>query len=316
MLLNLDTCLDILFGVAVGDALGVPVEFLNRSELMYSPVSGMTGYGSHNMPPGTFSDDSSLTFCLAEALTSSYDINIIAENFIKWRCDNYWTATGVVFDVGITTQNAIERLVKGIRPDLAGDFDVWANGNGSLMRILPLMLYLHNKPVDKRYLITKEVSSITHGHVRSAIACFYYLEFALKLIQGKDKFDIYNELQSETPIFLQSIGIVTEERYIFNRLLVDRIDMMPMTDIKSSGYVLHTLEASIYCLLTTDNYKDAVLKAINMGDDTDTTGAVTGGLAALLYGHKTIPAEWLDTLARKDDIEDLAARMFNNLSVF
>ena len=310
-LLTLNTCLDILLGVSVGDALGVPVEFNSRQEIAQNPVMDMIGFGTHNKPAGTFSDDSSLTFCLAEAITSGFDLNKIADNFIKWRYGNYWTATNEVFDIGITTQHAIDRLVKGVRPDLAGDFEVYSNGNGSLMRILPLLIYINNKPIAQRYQITRDVSSITHGHIRSSIACFYYLEFALGLVRGTDKYRIYKSLQWTIPQFLDSISINPAEKNIFTRLLNDEIYMIDDKQIRSSGYVVHTLEASIWCLLTTENYKDAVLKAVNLGEDTDTTGAVTGGLAALLYGYKTIPQHWLDQLAGKTEIEDLAVRMSN-----
>jgi len=177
------------------------------------------------------------------------------------------------------------------------------------MRILPLLVYLKNKPIAARYELIKQVSSITHGHIRSAIACFYYLEFALWILKGEKKLAIYQRLQKDIAGYLQSVNIIQEERNLFNRLLVDRIDMMPEDQIQSSGYVLHTLEASIWCLLNTDNYKDAVLKAVNLGEDTDTTGAVTGGLAGLLYGYEDIPKNWLNQLARKNDIEDLALRM-------
>jgi ADP-ribosyl-[dinitrogen reductase] hydrolase len=308
-LVTLDTCLDILLGVSVGDALGVPVEFRSREQIRKSPVKDITGFGTHNQPPGTFSDDSSLTFCLAEALTMGYDLNIIAQNFIKWRYHNYWTATNEVFDIGATTQSAISTLVQGVRPDLAGDFDVSSNGNGSLMRILPLLTYTYNMSIAERYRITKDVSSITHGHIRSAIACFYYLEFALGLVQGLDKYAIYKSLQSTVPNLLDSLSINPAEKNIFSRLLIDNIDLIEENKIKSSGYVLDTLEASIWCLLTTNSYKQAVLKAVNLGNDTDTTGAVTGGLAALLYGYQTIPKNWVGKLARRDDIENLALRL-------
>jgi ADP-ribosyl-[dinitrogen reductase] hydrolase len=311
---NYNTGLDILFGVSVGDALGVPVEFKSREDISKNPVRDLIGFGTHNMPAGTFSDDSSLMFCLAEALTMGYDLNQVAQNFIKWRYNNYWTATDEVFDIGINTQHAIDRLVKGVRPDLAGDFEERSNGNGSLMRILPLLLYIKNKPVSERYEIIKQVSGITHGHVRSVISCFYYLQFALGILSGMDKFQVYMELQLFIPAFLDSIHINPSEKNIFYRLLIDRIDLIPEAKIQNSGYVLHTLEASIWCLLNTDNYAAAVLKAVNLGSDTDTTGAVTGGLAGLLYGHKSIPTHWLAQLARKSDIEDLAMRMTNNLS--
>ncbi|MES2645802.1 MAG: ADP-ribosylglycohydrolase family protein [Bacteroidota bacterium] len=300
---------DILFGVAIGDALGVPVEFKSRNTISQKPVTDMTGFGTHNLPAGTFSDDSSLAFCLAEALTQEFNLNVIADNFVAWLNHNYWTPRGNVFDVGIATIQAIRRLQKGCSPELAGGIDVSENGNGSLMRILPLLVYIKDKDKAERYQITKQVSSITHGHIRSVIACFYYLEFARQIITGTDKFQIYRNLQNEIPAFLNSLSINAKEISLFDRLLKSSIYELTHNEIFSSGYVLHTLEASIWCLLTTHNYENATLKAVNLGEDTDTTGAVTGGLAGLLYGFQKIPKSWLQQIARKKDIEDLAGRL-------
>ena len=187
--------------------------------------------------------------------------------------------------------------------------DVSDNGNGSLMRILPLLAHTKDKQVSERYQITKQVSSITHGHIRSIISCFYYLEFARQIINGIDKFQIYRNLQTEVSEHLISLSINPNEIKLFDRLLTGNIYELTDSEIFSSGYVLHTLEASIWCLLTTDNYKAATLKAVNLGEDTDTTGAVTGGLAGLLYGVGTIPQNWMQQIARKEDIEDLANRL-------
>lgn len=302
-----------LFGIAVGDALGVPVEFNSRETIAQNPVTDMIGYGTYNLPKGTWSDDSSLTFCLAETLTKDFDLQAIGGNFVKWFYENYWTARGEVFDIGIATKEAIERLSKGERPDLAGNFEESSNGNGSLMRILPLLFYVKNKPINERYQITKQVSSITHAHIRSVIACFYYLEFAKQILEGHDKFETYRLLQSSIPEFLKSLSINPNEISLFDRLFKGNIFELPENEIQSSGYVLYTLEASIWCLLTTDNYHDAVLKAVNLGSDTDTTAAVTGGLAGLLYGFDNIPPDWLQNLARFNDIENLVSRMSNNL---
>jgi len=302
-----------LFGIAVGDALGVPVEFNSRETIAQNPVTDMIGYGTYNLPKGTWSDDSSLTFCLAEALTKDFDLQAIGGNFVRWFYENYWTARGEVFDIGIATKEAIERLSKGERPDLAGNFEESSNGNGSLMRILPLLFYVKNKPINERYQITKQVSSITHAHIRSVIACFYYLEFAKQILEGHDKFETYRLLQSSIPEFLKSLSINPNEISLFDRLFKGNIFELPENEIQSSGYVLYTLEASIWCLLTTDNYHDAVLKAVNLGSDTDTTAAVTGGLAGLLYGFDNIPPDWLQNLARFNDIENLVSRMSNNL---
>ena len=298
-----------LFGVAIGDALGLPVEFKSRETIIQKPVTDMIGYGTYNLPPGTFSDDSSMTFCLAEALTQDFDLNTIGQNFVKWYHDNFWTARGEVFDIGIATREAINRLAKGQQPEFAESTDASSNGNGSLMRILPLLFYIKDLSISERYEITKKVSSITHRHIRSVISCFYYLEFSREILLGKDKFEIYQKLQTEIPDFLNSRSINPHEISLFARLLNKDISELAEHEILSSGYVLHSLEASIWCLLTTDNYKDATLNAVNLGEDTDTTAAITGGLAGLLYGFDSIPKSWIEQLARKDDIEDLAQRM-------
>jgi ADP-ribosylglycohydrolase len=303
-----------LFGVAVGDALGVPVEFKSRNTIMQNPITDMIGFGTYNLPPGTFSDDSSLTFCLAEALTEEFDLNIIGKNFVKWVTENYWTPRGSVFDIGIATRQAIDRLAKGEKPDLAGGFDVSSNGNGSLMRILPLVFYIFDKPISERYQITKQVSSITHGHIRSVIACFYYLEFARQIILGVDKFEIYENLKAEISNHLNSLSINPSEISLYQRILKENVYKLTDQEISSSGYVLHTLEASIWCLLTTENFREATLKAVNLGEDTDTTGAVTGGLAGLLYGYDNIPQTWTESIARKTDIENLTERLNNKIA--
>src|SRR5665648_70840 len=309
-----DQIKSVLFGVAVGDAVGVPVEFKSREYLRKNLVSNMIGNGTHNVPAGTFSDDGSLTFCLAEALTLDFDLKNIGQNFVNWYKNNFWTAQGNVFDIGNTTRQAIYRLESGIRPDLAGGIDGDSNGNGSLMRILPLFFYLLDKKSHERFEITKQVSSITHGHIRSIIACFYYLEFAKQLFEKKDKFEIYEDLKKEMTDDLLLFSDTPSEIEVYNRLLKGNIYELSEEKIHSSGYVVHTLEASIWCLLTTDNYKDAVLKAVNLGEDTDTTGAVTGGLAGLLYCVGDIPKRWIDKLARRDDIDDLAERMGEKFS--
>jgi ADP-ribosyl-[dinitrogen reductase] hydrolase len=304
----------LLLGVAVGDALGVPVEFRKRESLRKNPVNDMMGYGTHHQPPGTFSDDSSFTFCLAEMLTGEFDLNTLARNFTRWQDEGYWTAGGNVFDVGITTGKAIARLKKGVRPEQAGGTDDDSNGNGSLMRISPLIFYLVDKPVNERFEIIRKVSSVTHAHIRSVIACFYYLEFGRQLLEGKDKFEIYGNLREEIPAFLNSLTVDPTEIARFDLLLQGNIVEQTEDTISGSGYVVRTLEAAIWCLLTTNSYREAVLKAVNLGDDTDTTAAVTGGLAGLLHGTDDIPAGWIIQLARYNDIEDLAERFERRLS--
>jgi ADP-ribosyl-[dinitrogen reductase] hydrolase len=300
-----------LFGVAIGDALGVPVEFNGRATLLVRPITDFEGYKSHFQPPGTFSDDSSLTFCLAESLCNGYNLADIGAKFVQWRDQGYWTARGDVFDIGNSTASAISRLRKGTRPELAGDFFEDCNGNGSLMRILPLLFYIKDFGIEQRFEITKDVSSITHGHIRSVIACFYYLEFALQILQGKNKEDAYSATAKLVKEFLQKTEIIPDEIDQFASLLHQNIAEKEMNEIRSSGYVLDTLQAAIWCLMTTTNYKEAVIKAVNLGSDTDTTGAVTGGLAGLYYGFENIPKKWRKEILRRDDIADLSQRLFS-----
>jgi ADP-ribosyl-[dinitrogen reductase] hydrolase len=299
----------ILISTAIGDALGVPVEFKPRAYLKENPVTDMLEFGTHHQPKGTWSDDTSLMLCLAESIVEGLDLNKLAQKFIAWKNDNLWTPHGWVFDIGIGTRVAIERLEEGELPELAGGFEEFDNGNGSLMRILPLIIYTKDLDIDQRFEWTKKVSSLTHAHVRSVMACFYYLEFAKKIIEGKDKFLTFNELQLELYHYFVSRKINPLEIQKFSRLLFDDISKVEEDKIKSSGYVIDTLEASIWSILTTDTYKYAILKAVNLGQDTDTTAAVTGGLSGLIYGLETIPTEWIDVLARKKDIIRLSNRV-------
>jgi ADP-ribosyl-[dinitrogen reductase] hydrolase len=299
---NLQT---ILLATATADALGVPVEFTPRAVISQNLVTDMQAYGTYNQPKGTWSDDTSLMLCLAESLVEGLDLHRLAQKFIAWKNDNYWTARGWVFDIGIATRAAIERLENGTPPELAGGFEEDDNGNGSLMRILPLILFTKDLDINQRYEWTKKVSAITHAHIRSAMACFYYLEFAKKILEGQDKFQAYADLQTEIMTYFENREINPLEIQHFKRLLHEDISTKATHEIFSRGYVIYTLEASIWCILTTNSYKEAVLKAVNLGEDTDTTAAVTGGLAGLIYGLDGIPTAWLDTIARKTDIINL-----------
>lgn len=302
---------DILLGTAIGDALGVPVEFEYRQVLEKNPVVGMREYGTHNQPKGTWSDDSSLALCLAESLCNGYNLNDIADKFIRWYYDGYCTPYGRVFDVGITTARAISNLQSGIKPNLAGMDRERDNGNGSLMRILPLVPYILNMEEEDRFRIIGEVSSLTHRHPRSILACIALCEFAIQYINLQAVERAYQAMQ-QTILQLLKKEMFIEEDIPFERLIglsYEEFKAIELKDIRSTGYVIDTLEASLWCVFNTTNYKDAVLKAVNLGDDTDTVGAITGGLAGIIYGYDTIPSEWLEVLVRKDGIIELADRL-------
>jgi ADP-ribosyl-[dinitrogen reductase] hydrolase len=298
----------LLFGIAIGDALGVPVEFMSRKHLQVNPVMGMREYGTHHQSAGTWSDDSAMSFLLVEQLIEGYDIEGLGKKFCQWYQYNYWTPHGDIFDMGVSTRNALDKIAKGVSALESGECDDYSNGNGSLMRILPLAIYLQDKPIDQRFCITKEVSGITHSHIRSVIGCFFAVEFIIQLLKEKDKCDAYYETQNIVRDYLHLIDIKSSEIELYNRVLFDDISCIPEQDIYSSGYVLHTLEASLWAFLTTNNFKDAVLKAVNLGDDADTIGAITGGMAGLFYGFDQISEEWIGQLARTKDIEELVQR--------
>ena len=303
-----------IFGVCVGDALGVPVEFKKRENLRKFPVTGYLEYMSWNQPKGTWSDDSSLTLCLADELAKGYDIEKIGQSFVKWVKYGHWTAHGKLFDIGGTTRHSIARLIKGESAKFSGNIFEEDNGNGSLMRILPLAFYLKDEEnIEKIYQTVKEVSSITHGHFRSVFACFIYVIFAIELMKGKNKNEAYNYMQSIALKYAENQEFNPKEIELFERILKNDISNYPEDEIKSSGYVLHSLEASFWCFLNSENYSEAVLKAVNLGEDTDTTAAITGGIAGIFYGFENIPEEWVAELVRKDDIESLCENLENKL---
>ncbi|TGN27761.1 ADP-ribosylglycohydrolase family protein [Empedobacter tilapiae] len=300
---------NILIGSAVGDALGVPVEFKSRQYLQQNPVTDMMGYGTYNMPPGTFSDDSSMMFCLAESLCNGYDVNDIAEKFQMWMHEGYWTADGEVFDVGISTRKAINRLRVVKNPTEAGSTAESDNGNGSLMRILPLAIFTKDLSIDERCEIVKEVSSITHAHNRSVLACIYYIEFALNVLDSENLEEAYLNTNFWLKLFLEENEIYKNEFQYFERILNGKLIDLKEDEIKSTGYVIDSLEASIWCLLNTNSYKDCVLKAVNLGHDTDTIACIAGGIAGIYYDIETIPTNWIEKLARVDDILHLAEQL-------
>jgi ADP-ribosylglycohydrolase len=304
-----------LFGLAIGDALGVPVEMIKRDVLKLNPVTdlnnykGPEGYKGHDQPLGSFSDDSSLTFCLAESLCNGYNLNDIATRFVKYFFEGYWTAGGRVFGVGKSTEDSITRLRNGVPPERSGNYDVNCTGNGSLMRILPLLFYLRAYPVGMRYHMTRQVACITHGSMQTILPCFYFLEFALELLNDSDKQTAYANAAKTVSTFIQSLRLSQEDLEVLKPLVDEDITQRSEDSINTIHHAVYTIQAAMYCFMKTNNYADAVLMAVNLGDDTDTTAAVTGGLAGLYYGFDTIPEKWIDQIKRSNEIRDLCDRL-------
>jgi ADP-ribosyl-[dinitrogen reductase] hydrolase len=298
-----------LFGLAIGDALGVPVEFKKREELKDRQVKDYEGYQTHNQPPGTFSDDSSLTFCLAESLCHGYDLNDMGQRFVKWFFEGYWTAGGEVFGVGKSTEDSITRLRDGVSPLQSGNYADDCYGNGSLMRILPLLFYIREMDVEERYRIIREVAVITHGSIRTILACFYYLEYALELLNGSEKMMAILKTQHTVNNCIKGKNIPREEMEVVEVLIRGKMFMKDVSSIVTIHHANLTIEAAVFCLLRTESYSEAVLMAVNLGDDTDTTASVTGALAGIYYGFESIPEKWIIGIRRSDDIYDLCDRL-------
>lgn len=306
MKLKTENIVGCFLGLAVGDALGVPVEFKSRAYLKVNPVKEMFGYGVWEQPSGTWSDDSSLAFCLAESLLNGYNLNDIAQKSAQWMQSEYWSAHGDVFDIGGTTRLALGRILQGEDARFSGETEERSNGNGSLMKIAPASLYFANRSDDELYTSIKAISSITHAHFRSVFGCFIFSIYIAELLKGTEKTIALKNTAIRVRNFAGKQEFNQKEVALFIRILEGMLPSLQQEDIYSGGYVIHTLEASIWCLLTTTNYKDAVLKAVNLGEDTDTTACATGALAGLYYGHTSIPYQWGELVARKSDIIKLA----------
>ncbi len=297
-----DRILGGLWGALVGDALGVPVEFRNRAEVQCEPVTGMRSFGTHRQPSGTWSDDGALVLCTADSLVhSEFDVADMGSRFVKWMNDGLWAATGEAFDVGCTTADALTRIANGIPAEEAGGRHEDTNGNGSLMRIIPVALRFANDPVHTLARRIERASAITHGHDRSKMGCVFYSSMVSELLRGQLP---HAALDSTRKIFAAHYaGSASLDR--FRHLLEDDFLMSTEGDIVSTGYVLHTLHASLWCLLTTSSYRECVLKAVNLGGDTDTTGCVAGGLAGVTYGVQSIPDDWKKQLPRQEPVGEL-----------
>lgn len=303
-----------IIGFAIGDALGVPVEFKSREELIQYPIVEMIGYGSHKVPKGCWSDDTSMTLATMESIIENKTINTndIADKFLNWFRNAEYTATGKVFDIGRTTLQALAKYeLKLNEASSSGENSEYSNGNGSLMRILPLAYYCFSKHLkeDEIIKIVSDVSSITHAHEVSILGCYIYVLFAMELLKGKNLKDTYKVVRKSN---YKSFSNNARDKY--KRILKNDISKYELEEIKSTGYVVDTLEAVIWVLLNTKSYNEAVIGAVNLGDDTDTVGACTGGLAGIHYGVNNIKDNWKNDLLKYNYIMELCSRFDKQLN--
>lgn len=298
--------LGLLFGGVVGDALGVPVEFLDRGA--YPKVVDMQEFGTHHQPKGTWSDDTSMTLATMAALSESSQPQETMTNFAKWIYNADFTPFGQVFDVGMQTQKAVDHFHRlAIVPEEMDATDEFSNGNGALMRIMPISVLMTDDVKSNLQTIT-QFTVLTHPHPRSVLADIIYLLFIDELIQGKAPAEALRQVAVRMKDYINQSEALKVEQKAYQRLFSASFSQLPLDEIRSSGYVVDTLEAAIWILLNTYSFKEAVLMAVNMGDDTDTVAEVTGQLAGLLYGYDHIPHQWLEALQNQPLLNDIANR--------
>jgi len=315
-----------MMGLVVGDALGCPVQFMSREEIKdrhRGPVTGMEAGGAYNMPKGTWTDDSSMALATMTSIIEQGEINPadIMMRFVRWDLKGEYTPFGEAFDQGNTCTKAIYRFIK--KPDVrtCGSTGEYANGNGALMRILPVCLYYYDK--QKTDCISDDevingihiTSGLTHNHLRSQMCCGMYYFLVRSILDGIGKADgdslitlLQKGVNDGMKYYRQDICNLTEMAHLGRLFRLDEFKAVPAEKIKTTGYVIDTIEAAVWCLITTDSYKDCMLKAVNLGDDTDTVAAIAGGLAGLFYGYEGIPREWLNTIKKREWIEGLCQR--------
>lgn len=292
-----------LLGAAVGDALGVPVEFAGRNARKNDPVTDMREFGTHNQPIGTWSDDTSMILATMVGFSDAgaWSLEAVMEEFSQWLGEAKHTPHGTVFDIGNATREAILRYRDGAAPFTCGGISDWSNGNGSLMRILPVGLAYANDPdlMEK----ASQLSSLTHAHERSRMSCAFYCLVVSELLHGEG---IGNATSFAWEVMNHRWEFMSEERAHFDRWKPDSLLVRNEDEIGSSGHVIDTLEAALWVNSQNHHYRDAVLHAVNLGDDTDTTGCVAGGLAGLIHGEEGIPAEWLEVLVKREELAKIA----------
>jgi len=285
-----------LLGLAVGDALGTTVEFRPRGT--FPALTDMVGKGPFNLKPGQWTDDTSMALCLATSLLDcgGFDAEDQMRRYYAWYTQGYLSSTGHCFDIGNTVRQALQRYKETNNP-FSGSTDPTSAGNGSIMRLAPVPMFYF--PDRGRVLhFCAESSRTTHGATECVDACRLFGDHLRRALAGASKEEM---LFGTEPEIIASPAIKAIARGAYRTKNVD--------EIHGTGYVVQSLEAALWCFLTTDTFKEAVLKAANLGDDADTTAAICGQIAGAFYGVSGIPTGWLERLAMREEINKLSEQL-------
>lgn len=307
---------DLLLGFAVGDAFGVPVEFMSREDIRKLDLKDMIGCDiPHNffsrwstiIPAGAWSDDTSMLISSMDSIITNdgrIDYQDIMQNFVNWWYTGEYTSLDSAFGLGQNVSEALRRYRKGTPALECGGKSFMDNGNGALMRILPFSYYCikNNMSLDETQDIISKASGLTHGHDISKMSCLIYTEILRNILNGIDKYNsIKNAIEIDYSKYFSEEAISANKRITSGDILKIKDE-----DIKPSGYVVDTLESVIYSILNGNDYESTILTAVNLGYDTDTVGGITGSLASALYGKESIPQRWTNRLKKYEYLSNLA----------
>ncbi|KAL8692890.1 MAG: hypothetical protein Q9218_002183 [Villophora microphyllina] len=296
-----------LYGVAICDALGGPIEFCWRGT--FPPVTGLRYNSNFDLPPGIWTDDTSMTLCLAQSLIDkkgNFDVQDQVDKYVKWYKEGYMSSIGRCFDIGNATRIALSLWSKQTSDSSNGGqaaIDAALKkkvqcGNGSLMRVSPVGLVFH-KDLQKAMDYAAASSQVTHPYPTNSEACMVYTKLiASTFTSDKEHLaSLVADWQFEDPDL--------KARFAKYNNKLESWQEVKDEEISSSGYVVHSLEASLWAFFTTNTFREGALKVVNLGDDADTVGAIYGGIAGAYYGFEGLPDDWLNGLEAKQTIDSV-----------
>ena len=293
-----------LLGLAAGDALGTTIEFSPPGT--FAPVTNMVGGGPFGLAAGQWTDDTSMALCLAESLVERQAFEPVDQlaRYVRWWRDGHMSSTGRCFDIGNTTRAALSRFVETAE-GYCGSTDRYAAGNGSIMRLAPVPLAFAGDPA-RAVELSGESSRTTHGAATCVDACRYLAGLIVGAVRGEDKATLLADHYSPVPHLWEKRPL----HPAVAQVAAGSFKAKQPPDICGTGYVVESLEAALWAFYHSDSFAEGALKAVNLGNDADTTGAVYGQLAGAYYGAHGIPTKWREKLAMRALIEELAGRLF------
>lgn len=284
-----------LLGLAVGDALGTTVEFMPRGS--FHRMTDMVGGGPFKLKAGQWTDDTSMALCLAASLIEKkgFDPADQMDRYWDWYKKGYMSSTGVCFDIGNTVRFALDRYNRTRNP-FSGSNSPNSAGNGSLMRLAPIPMF-YFPDLDKIIHFAGESSRTTHGALECIEACKLFAEMIHLALSGHDQDQIL--FDPKVNITAPKIKAISDGSY----------SSKTIDQIHGTGYVVESLEAVLWCFYKTNSFEEAILRAVNLGDDADTTAAICGQIAGTFYGETNIPEKWLNKLHMRSEITELADKL-------